>query len=120
MNVSSRTPEGVPNHCPLCRAEICIEPAEPTGDAPCPRCGSLLWFVAWDAQRFWYERGALPAELRGRLETLMAKWEPGADSLDRIEFIMELEDALNLSIPDRIAERFSSPDDLIRWLIQRQ
>jgi hypothetical protein len=42
--ISSRTPEGVPNRCPLCGKELRIEPSRPTGDAPCPNCGQLLWF----------------------------------------------------------------------------
>lgn len=45
MNISSRTPDGQFNHCPVCRQEICITPSEPTGDAPCPHCGVLLWFL---------------------------------------------------------------------------
>jgi anti-sigma B factor antagonist len=47
MVISSRTPEGTPNHCPVCGAFLRIEPSGPTGDAPCPRCGHLLWFT-WD------------------------------------------------------------------------
>lgn len=44
MIVASRTPEGSPNHCPVCGAEVVLEPSRPPGDAPCPNCGSLLWF----------------------------------------------------------------------------
>ena len=47
MVISSRTPEGMPNHCPVCGADLKIEPSHPPGDAPCPRCGHLLWFT-WD------------------------------------------------------------------------
>jgi anti-sigma B factor antagonist len=47
MVISSRTPEGQPNHCPVCRSDLRIEPSDPTGDALCPRCGHLLWF-AWE------------------------------------------------------------------------
>jgi anti-sigma B factor antagonist len=46
MVVSSRTPEGQPNHCPVCGSQLRIEPSDPAGDAPCPRCGHLVWF-AW-------------------------------------------------------------------------
>src|SRR5687768_12365982 len=42
--ISSRTPEGVPNRCPVCQNLVCIEPSQPSGDAPCPNCGALLWF----------------------------------------------------------------------------
>jgi hypothetical protein len=45
--ISSRTPEGDPNCCPICGKDVRIEPsAAPTSDAPCPHCGSLLWFTA--------------------------------------------------------------------------
>ena len=45
MTVSSRTPEGQPNQCPLCGKSVRIEPSHPTNDAPCPHCGHLLFFV---------------------------------------------------------------------------
>jgi hypothetical protein len=45
MVISSRTPEGQPNHCPVCGADLRIEPSDPAGDAPCPQCGLLLWFT---------------------------------------------------------------------------
>jgi anti-anti-sigma factor len=47
MVISSRTPEGTPNRCPVCGTQPKIEPSEPAGDAPCPRCGHLLWFT-WE------------------------------------------------------------------------
>ncbi len=45
--ISSRTPEGSPNLCPVCGSRIKIEPSDPAGDAPCPTCGHLLWFT-WE------------------------------------------------------------------------
>ncbi len=45
MNIATRTPEGNPNHCPVCGAFVIIEPSRPPGDAPCPACGVLLWFA---------------------------------------------------------------------------
>src|SRR5438552_232687 len=45
MNISSRTPEGQPNRCPLCGQDLRIEPSLATRDAPCPHCGHLLWFT---------------------------------------------------------------------------
>jgi anti-anti-sigma factor len=47
MTISSRTPEGTPNRCPVCGSDLKIEPSIPPGDAPCPSCGHLLWFT-WD------------------------------------------------------------------------
>lgn len=43
--ISSRTPEGWPNQCPVCGHKICIQPSTfPVRDAPCPGCGTLLDF----------------------------------------------------------------------------
>jgi anti-anti-sigma factor len=47
MVISSRTPEGSPNLCPVCGSRIKVEPSDPAADAPCPTCGHRLWF-AWD------------------------------------------------------------------------
>ena len=44
MTIASRTPEGRPNHCPVCGHDLKLEPSDPPGDAPCPRCGHLVWF----------------------------------------------------------------------------
>jgi hypothetical protein len=44
--ISSRTPEGWPLRCPICRRVFRIEPSDPGGDAPCPGCGHLAWVGA--------------------------------------------------------------------------
>jgi DNA-directed RNA polymerase subunit RPC12/RpoP len=44
MTISSRTPEGDPNKCPICGHRVRLEPSIDTRDAPCPSCGHLLWF----------------------------------------------------------------------------
>ncbi|MBP89916.1 MAG: hypothetical protein CMJ64_24950 [Planctomycetaceae bacterium] len=44
MVISSRTPEGSPNDCPVCGKTLYIESSFPIQDATCPHCGSLLWF----------------------------------------------------------------------------
>src|SRR5579863_9697606 len=59
MKPSSRTPEGVPNLCPVCGHKVYITPSRPPGDAPCPRCGHLLWFDAECSPR-----GRRPARLQ--------------------------------------------------------
>jgi len=46
MTISSRTPEGQPNRCPVCRRRLRLSPSWPSADAPCPHCGSLVWFPA--------------------------------------------------------------------------
>ena len=41
-----RTPDGQPNSCPVCGNAITVEPSWPPGDAPCPKCGQLVWYPA--------------------------------------------------------------------------
>jgi anti-anti-sigma factor len=45
MIISSRTPEGLPNRCPVCDDEFRLDPSSATGDVPCPSCGTLVWFA---------------------------------------------------------------------------
>ena len=47
MAISSQTPEGQPDRCHVCGSEVKNEPLESPGDAPCLRCGHLLWFT-WE------------------------------------------------------------------------
>ena len=60
MSVSSRTPEGIPNRCPVCGKQVVLEPSDPAGDAPCSHCGHLLWFTD-----------------TGGHETMMERWPEG-------------------------------------------
>jgi len=108
ITISSRTPEGLPNHCPVCREEVRIEPSQLFGDAPCPNCGCLLFFVSLsskDRMFFEYEAADL---IRERIVDLLVNdlgisrealeanpkslEELKVDSLDIVELMMELED----------------------------
>ncbi|MDR3633205.1 MAG: STAS domain-containing protein [Isosphaeraceae bacterium] len=70
MTISSRTPDGQPNHCSVCGFDLEIDPSLPSNDAPCPRCGHLLWFT-WedigDAQVIKLSGNLLDAALVGPL-----------------------------------------------------
>jgi len=37
---------GAPQPLPLCRSRLRLSPSWPSADAPCPHCGSLVWFPA--------------------------------------------------------------------------
>lgn len=104
MVISSRTPEGTPNRCPVCSQTVFIDPSPLCGDAPCPHCGVLLWFLSIrDTARFFALADSGP--LRNRLLNLLAeRWhldpealrtqsaeELGLDSLELVELVMELE-----------------------------
>ncbi|MDA0835845.1 MAG: KOW motif-containing protein [Planctomycetota bacterium] len=66
MNISSRTPEGLPQRCPICRNDVCISPSQPTGDAVCPHCGALLWFVVGEQGTYFYEKSRI--DITGKRE----------------------------------------------------
>src|SRR5215831_16885383 len=51
MTISSRTPDGRPNRCPVCRRRLRLSPSWPSADAPCPHCGSLVWFPTANTPR---------------------------------------------------------------------
>ena len=107
MSISSRTPEGQPNRCPLCGNEVCIEPSLPFGDAPCPNCGRLLMFAKLGNVTHWYERSP-GDDLQQRVLEILARhfgvpneqlaahpaWQTwdATDSLDIVEAVMELEE----------------------------
>jgi acyl carrier protein len=109
--ISSRTPEGESNVCPVCGSVIRVEPSRPPGDAPCPKCGQLLWFAA---TRIGPERATTFCEVLGQMLGVDARQlaastsfieDLGADSLDLVELMMELEEHFQITIPDAEAQR---------------
>ena len=110
--ISSRTPEGQPNHCPVCNADVCLEPSPLFADATCPKCGSLLWFLHVNSEYRVFER-ASTNHIRDRVIRVIGRQlgvdpakissdtsfvnDLGADSLDTVDLIMELEEESGLS-----------------------
>jgi hypothetical protein len=107
MNISSRTPEGEPALCPVCGTHVQVEPSLVYGDAPCPACGSLLWFLKLGPQvlvfrpshqsrrkelaRFLAERlGGGESQVGAHIESLGSD---DLDSLELVELILELEES---------------------------
>lgn len=132
--VSSRTPEGFPNQCPVCCASICIEPSQPPGDAPCPACGTLLWFFHTSSGMRFHESKAI-TPLREKVVQVLCDnlgvsrdairptasftENIGADSLDIVELVMELEEEFDVTIPDEDAEKIKTVGDAIDYLARR-
>ena len=52
-------------------------------------------------------------------DSLIAE-ELGADSMDAVEMMMGLEDALGITIPEEEADSFRTPGDIVRYLEQVQ
>ncbi len=83
MNViSSRTPEGEPNKCPVCGNEVCVEPSLWFGDAPCPNCGHLLWFFRTRRETYFIEHTAASV-LRDRVAAMALRHSGSPQSTSR-------------------------------------
>jgi hypothetical protein len=92
---------GAADRCPTCGAPLWAPPAEPFGSRRCPRCGAELWVVGFSSgPRFFVRRpGESLADFVADLAAgrLGPADEVGAalktiDSLDLVEFILELEE----------------------------
>lgn len=118
---SSRTPEGWPSRCPLCGAIVNLEYSDPGGDAPCPKCGCLLLessrqlelFRTLFADQLGVDSGEIDADT-SLVDDL------GADSLDTVELVMELEEEFDLDIPAQDTKRVRTIGDVIRLLQNRR
>ena len=135
--ISSRTPDGVPNHCPICSTNICVEPSLPQGDAPCPNCGTLLWFFETSADIRFHESKTV-GPLRDKLIQLIYRnrnlrvneqrltpsttflEDVGMDSLDLVELVMELEETFRVPIPEEDQEKIKTVGDAIDYLARRR
>ena len=110
MIISSRTPDGSPHQCPICRKNVRVEPSNPAGDAPCPNCGHLLrWFRVHLADKL----GVNPDQVtpgNSLIEDFLA------DSLDMVELVLELEEEFGIQIPDGEAEKIQTVGDAIRYI----
>ena len=102
--ISSRTPEGTPNRCPLCGNEVVVEPSLIFGDAPCPHCGQLLWFLRSGLGPVFWQYDVADSLRQGIIARIAELKEFGADSLDTVELIMELEDEFGLDFGDEFPE----------------
>lgn len=110
MTISSRTPEGQPLRCDVCGAMAVVETSLDLGDATCPACGNLLWRLRL---RFASEFGVSSDDVR--LATQLQR-DLGAESLDVVELVMELEDEFEVTIPDAEYEKLRTVGDVLRLL----
>jgi hypothetical protein len=93
--------------CPVCRTILSSERSEPIVVRQCPRCEACLWEVAFPSGTAFFVRrpGQSTAEFLAVLagprlgvsERSIAAFLRGADSLDMVEFMQELEAVLELT-----------------------
>jgi acyl carrier protein len=127
MTLSSRIPEGVPGPCPACDALICLEPSVAAGDAPCPYCGHLLWFVHFAGKMLYYRQEEVAAPRRQKIAEVLAQWSQKhrldlrlADQLDSLELVdvfHELERGMGVRISEQSARRIRTFRDVIDLLV---
>lgn len=107
MLPSSRTPEGERNWCPVCRKKVKVTPSTPPGDAPCPYCGHLLWFLSGEPASF-----TLPADPPRLVWPKPAEWPRSKRKLSKEEeFELLVASALRILADgdhDRAIEMLSS------------
>jgi len=92
------------DRCPVCRAALWAPDDEPIGRKKCPRCGAELWVLTPPGGPLFFLRqpgeseygflAALAAPLFGVSAEQMEETLKGADSLDLVEIIMDVEDAI--------------------------
>ncbi len=98
MNISSRTPEGIPNRCPVCGKKLVLKPSGSAGDTRCSHCGHLLWFKDKEANEV--------------LTVKLGPWRKMADMLEEVDRTgMELqrlaEEVLGKTVSLRVVLDFS-------------
>lgn len=140
--ISSRTPEGQPNRCPVCGGEVCIEPSAPHGDAPCPKCGVLLWFFRLSDDCYWYEASrvqsilerlagffrdklglapSVPVDSLASVDDALAMLNKTlvSDSLDTVELVMVFESEFGAAFPAEDIAQIKTLGDAVKFLIDR-
>ena len=106
----------MPSECPLCGAKTNIEFSDPAQDAPCPRCGALLWASAQLVQSVTQHYADALGTAQGAINTDTRFADLRADSLETVEMVMELEEEYDISIPDDVAERIQTVGDAVRHI----
>lgn len=90
--------------CPVCQAALWAPNTEPVGWRTCPRCQADLWVLAGAGGPMFFPRrpgqsetnflAALAAPLYGMSAEEVEAGLQSADSLDLVEVVMEIEEAI--------------------------
>ena len=111
MQISSRIPEVEPNRCSICGSGVVVEPSSQARDATCDRCGHLLWWLKSRYPEASSRKFSWDSPLTDIFED---------DSLETVEFIMELEEEFDIKVTDEDAMKIRSVGDAIRYIEQKR
>ena len=106
----------MPSECPLCGASTNLVFSDPPGDAPCPNCGGLILKSAHLLNRLEKRFADTLGLSADKVDANMRFDELGADSLDTVETIMELEEEFDVVIPDDVVENIKTIGDVVRFI----
>src|SRR5947209_6728789 len=131
--MTNPTPSRVPNWCPFCGA-LLAAPSERSATVPCASCNRPLWFTR-APDGVWFHDPAAVAAIRERVVRVLSRnfgLDPqritdamtftediGADTLDIVETVMELEEEFGVTIPDGDAERLLTVGDVVSYFVRR-
>jgi acyl carrier protein len=126
-----------PNQCPACGA---LDPGgraralSKYGETPCQHCGKWLWF-AKQRNGTWFHELERVALVRRRVHEIVAEHlgvnqefitdstsftvDIGADTLDIVELVMNIEEEFKITIPDAEAEHLLTVGDLVDYLMRQ-
>src|SRR5882672_10331302 len=98
--------------CPVCGQPGLLELIDPAGAALCANCGALFkWFCSRLSRFAAADKITLYASLAREL---------GADSLDIVEIVMELEEEQGVRIPDVEIEHMDTIADILRYISKQK
>lgn len=106
--------EGLLARCPTCDKLIAVDPSQLTGEALCPRCRARLWFVVVEGKARLY----LHDKVSPSKKQFITAFTASPDSLDRVELVMELEEALGPVFATKKLPPFHSLGELIDYIIR--
>ena len=106
MAAAPEASEGLGTRCPVCGQPGLLEFYDPRGVALCPRCGHLL-------RRFQGRLASLYGATDGIALATAFLDDLGADSLDLVELVMELEEEFGVRISEEEAAQIKTVGDAI-------
>jgi acyl carrier protein len=118
--------------CPICQAPVPVKRERILSMTFCTNCGRYLWCFQIGGEARLYDPDAIPAPKRAKIDALVTRFQDGQfdlavvgpqdsclDSLDIVEFVMEMEEMLDLQIRAEDAAQLKSLKDVIDYVERR-